>query len=147
MAVMNLVGLARCATVVVLGAGIMFEGSSASAQSSTADAMKAVDTGKDGTINLNEAKFAATAVIVKIDGDHNGILTNEELGGRVAVVDPLTPSGHRFMFWKTKGTLTKEEYLSLVETRFKPASPDDDGTLDAKELETKEGQALLKLLQ
>jgi hypothetical protein len=51
------------------------------------------------------------------------------------------------MFWKTKGTLTKQEHLDLVEGRFKPATPDDDGTLDAKELETAEGQALLKLLQ
>jgi hypothetical protein len=51
------------------------------------------------------------------------------------------------MFWKTKGRLTKQEYLDLVEGRFKPATPDDDTTLDAKELETPDGQALLKLLQ
>jgi hypothetical protein len=140
--------LKRCAAIAVLSGGLAltFDVSSALAQLSAADAMTTIDTGKDGTINLTEAKFAAAAVIVKIDSDHNGILTNEELGGRAGVVDQLVPTG-RFMFWKTKGTLTKQEYLDLVEGRFKPAIPDDDGTLDAKELETAEGQALLKLLQ
>ncbi len=140
--------LKRCAAIAVLSGSfaIALEVSSALAQLSAADAMATIDTGKDGTINLTEAKFAAATVIVKIDGDHNGILTNEELGGRASVVDQLVPTG-RFMFWKTKGTLTKQEYLDLVEGRFKPATPDDDGTLDLKELETSEGQALLKLLQ
>jgi Ca2+-binding EF-hand superfamily protein len=31
-------------------------------------------------------------------------------------------------------TLTKDEYLALVEQRFKAADRDNDGTLDAKEL-------------
>lgn len=141
--------LLRCAVVVVLGAsaGTVFECSSASAQSSTADVVKTVDTGKDGTISLNEAKSAAVIVIVKIDADHNGILNNEELGGQVELLDQLFSQGHSFMYWKAKRTITKEEYLSLVEGRFKSADPDDDGTLDAKELETESGQLLLKLLQ
>ena len=109
--------------------------------------MKTVDTGKDGTISLNEAKSAAVIVIVKIDADHNGILNNEELGGRVELLDQLFSQGHSFMYWKAKRTITKEEYLSLVEGRFKSADPDDDGTLDAKELETESRQLLLKLLQ
>jgi hypothetical protein len=44
-------------------------------------------------------------------------------------------------------TLTKDEYLALVERRFNAANPDRDGTLDAKELKTKAGRALLKLLR
>ena len=50
----------------------------------------------------------------------------------------------RFRFWKTKGTLTKDQYLELVETQFKTADPDNNGTLDAKELESKPGQELLE---
>jgi hypothetical protein len=140
--------LKRRATIAVLGVcvAIVLEASAASAQVSTADSMKMIDTGGDGTINLTEAKFAAAAVIVKIDGNHDGVLSNEELGGRATAVDKVAPSG-RFMFWKTEGTLTKQEYLDLVEGKFKPATPDEDGTLDAKELETEQGQALLKLLQ
>jgi hypothetical protein len=109
--------------------------------------MKTVDTDKNGTISLNEAKSAAIAVIVKIDADHNGILDNKELGGRVELLDQLFSQGHSFMYWKAKRTVTKEEYLTLVEGRFKAADPDDDGTLDTKELETESGQLLLKLLQ
>ena len=109
--------------------------------------MKTVDTDKDGTINLNEAKSAATVVIVKIDADHNGILSQKELGGRYSTLQTMVPTPNPFMFWKSKGEITKEEYLSLVETRFKIADPDNDGTLDAKELETETGQSLLKLLQ
>jgi hypothetical protein len=125
----------------------MLDWSPAMAQPSTADEMKKIDRNGDGLVNATEAKQAAAAVIVQIDADHNGVLTNKELGGRVTVVDQLTPTGHRFMLWKAEGTLTKQEYLDLVEGRFKPATPDDDGTLDIKELETPEGQALLKLLQ
>jgi Ca2+-binding EF-hand superfamily protein len=45
------------------------------------------------------------------------------------------------------GTLTKDEYLAVVEQRFNAADPDHDGTLDAKELNSKAGQSLLRLLK
>ena len=45
------------------------------------------------------------------------------------------------------GTVTKDECLAVVEQRFTAADPDHDGTLDAKELNTKAGQALLRLLK
>ena len=44
------------------------------------------------------------------------------------------------------GTLTKDEYLSIVEKLFKKADVDNDGTLDAKELRSKAGHALEKLI-
>ena len=45
------------------------------------------------------------------------------------------------------GTLTLDEYLSVVEQRFNAANPDKDGTLDAKELNSRAGRALLRLLR
>jgi hypothetical protein len=45
------------------------------------------------------------------------------------------------------GTLSKDEYLKVVENRFKTADPDNDGTLDEKELRSRAGQSLLRLLQ
>ncbi|MGA6965372.1 MAG: EF-hand domain-containing protein, partial [Xanthobacteraceae bacterium] len=45
------------------------------------------------------------------------------------------------------GTLSKDEYLKVVESRFKAADPDNDGTLDEKELRSRAGQGLLRLLQ
>jgi len=45
------------------------------------------------------------------------------------------------------GTLSKDEYLKVVEDRFKAADRDYDGTLDEKELRSRAGRALLPLLQ
>jgi hypothetical protein len=41
----------------------------------------------------------------------------------------------------------KDEYLKVVEGRFKAADPDNDGTLDEKKLRSRAGRALLRLLQ
>jgi hypothetical protein len=43
--------------------------------------------------------------------------------------------------------LTKDEYLAVVEQRFNAANPDKDGTLDAKELGSAAGKALLRLMR
>ena len=45
------------------------------------------------------------------------------------------------------GTLSKDEYLAIVEQRFKAADSDNDGTLTAKELNSRAGRSLLRLLQ
>ena len=45
------------------------------------------------------------------------------------------------------GTLTLDEYLAIVEQRFKAADRDNDGTLEAKELRSPAGRALLRLLR
>ena len=36
--------------------------------------------------------------------------------------------------------------MAVVEQKFKAADPDDDGTVDLKELESPAGQELLKLI-
>ena len=46
-----------------------------------------------------------------------------------------------------EGVMTKDDYLSDTERRFKSADAENDGKLDAKELDSKAGQALLNLLQ
>ena len=45
------------------------------------------------------------------------------------------------------GTLDKNEFLALVEKRFKAADPDNDGTIDAKELKNAAGRSLVPLLK
>lgn len=99
------------------------------------------DTDSDGTVDLAEAKKAASALFDKLDPDHDGTLDKRELAGRLtqkelAAADP-----------DHDGTLTKDEYLAVVEQRFNAADPDHDGTLDAKELNSKAGQSLLRLLK
>ena len=44
-------------------------------------------------------------------------------------------------------TLTKDEYLAVVEKRFKAADKDNDGTLSSWELHTPAGKALVRLLR
>ena len=79
--------------------------------------------------------------------EQNGTLTNKELGGRAEVMRQILPSPNPYKMFAVEGAMNRDDYLSLTETRFKLADPDNDGKLDAKELDSEAGQSLLKLLQ
>ena len=103
--------------------------------------LKTLDPDNDGTVDLAEAKNAASKLFDKLDRDHDGTLDKRELRGRVnakdfAAADP-----------DNDGTLDKNEFLALVEKRFKAANPDNDGTIDAKELKSPAGRSLVVLLK
>jgi Ca2+-binding EF-hand superfamily protein len=105
-----------------------------------ASALQTLDSDKDGTVDLNEAKIAAGALFDALDVDHDGTLDRKELKDRISAED-----------WKIADpdndkTISKDEYLAFVEVAFKRANPDNDATIDAKELKTPTGQALLRLL-
>jgi hypothetical protein len=99
------------------------------------------DTDGGGTIDLAEAKKAASALFDKLERDHDGTLDKRELAGRLTAKELAAADTDH------DGTLTRDEYLALVEQRFGAADPDHDGTLDARELNTKAGRALLRLLK
>jgi len=103
--------------------------------------VKTLDTDHDGTVDLAEAKSAASKLFDKLDRDHDGTLDRRELRGRLnakdfAAADP-----------DNDGTLDKNEFLALVEKRFTAADPDNDGTIDAKELKSAPGRSLVQLLK
>jgi Ca2+-binding EF-hand superfamily protein len=103
--------------------------------------LKTLDPDNDGTVDLAEAKNAASKLFDKLDRDHDATLDKRELRGRVnakdfAAADP-----------DNDGTLDKNEFLALVEKRFKAANPDGDGTIDAKELKSAAGRSLVRLLK
>jgi EF hand len=77
----------------------------------------------------------------KLDRDRDGTLEPSELRGRLSAAEfgASDPDKDK--------TLAKNEYLTLVEKRFKAADSDNDGTLDDKELHSRAGEALLRLLQ
>lgn len=99
-----------------------------------------LDTDNDGTVDLAEAKKAATNLFDKLDRDKDGTLDIKELQGRLSRNDfaGADPDNDK--------TLTKDEYLAVVEKRFKAADPDNDGTVSAAEFRTASGQALARLL-
>jgi Ca2+-binding EF-hand superfamily protein len=98
------------------------------------------DTDKDGTVDLAEAKKAASELFDRLDADKDGTLDMRELQGRLSrkEFDTADPDKDK--------TLTKEEYLSAVEKRFKAADADSDGTVSAAEFNTPSGRALVRLL-
>jgi Ca2+-binding EF-hand superfamily protein len=103
--------------------------------------IRMLDTDNDGTVDLAEAKKAASALFDKLEREHDGTLDKRELAGRLSAKEFAAADPDH------DGTLTKDEYLAVVEQRFNAANPDKDGTLDAKELNTAAGKALLRLLR
>ena len=85
-----------------------------------ASALQTLDPDKDGTVDLNEAKTAASALFDKLDVNHDGTLDRKELKDRISAED-----------WKVADpdndkTISKDEYLAFVEVAFKRANPDND---------------------
>jgi len=106
-----------------------------------ARSVEGIDTDKDGTIDINEAKAAAGTEFDKLDKDHEGTLDKKELGRRVSKKDWPAADPDK------EGTIDKNEYMALVESRFKAADADNDGTVSVKELGTPPGKSLNKLLK
>jgi hypothetical protein len=134
--------LSRRTMLLTLVIGTVSGGSlPALAKSRRTDPIRMLDTDNDGTVDLAEAKKAASALFDRLDPDHDGTLDKHELAGRLSAKELAAADPDR------DGTLTKDEYLAVVEQRFNAANPDKDGTLDAKELNSAAGKALLRLLR
>ena len=128
----------RVAILAVLAFGGMLAGGPAIAAPSRA--MRLLDSDNDGTVDLDEAKKAAGALFDKLDTDKDGTLDLKELKGRV------TDKEFKAADPDNDGTLSKDEYLAMVEKRFKAADPDNDGKVSAAEFKTAAGRSLSKLL-
>src|SRR5215831_17582081 len=103
--------------------------------------LKTLDPDNDGTVDLAEAKSAASKLFDKLDRDHDGTIDKRELRGRLNAKDFAAADPDH------DGTLDKNEFLALVEKRFNAANPDNDGTIDAKELKSSAGRSLVLLLK
>jgi hypothetical protein len=73
--------------------------------------------------------------------DRDGTLDARELKGRLSAKELAAADPDH------DGTLTKDEYLAVVEQRFKAANRDADDTIDAKEFGSKAGRALQRLIK
>ena len=134
--------ISRRVCVISLAVGtLLATGLPVSAKSKQNNLIRMLDTDNDGTVDLAEAKKAASVLFDRLDRDHDGTLDKRELAGRLTAKELAAADPDH------DGTLTKDEYLAVVEQHFKAANQDSDGTLDAKELATKAGQKLMRLLK
>lgn len=128
-------------SILLISAAFLAEGSDAVLAAPRGNPIKMFDTDNDGTLDIDEAKKAASALFAKLDRDHDNSLDKRELAGRLSARELSAADPDH------DGTLTLDEYLAVVEQRFKAADPDGDGKLDAKELGRPAGRALLQLLR
>jgi len=128
-------------TVMLAAIAATFAGSVPGLAASDYELLKGLDLDRDGTVDLDEAIKAASAVCDMIDRDGDGLLTRHELSGRLSVRELRAADPDH------DGTLSKAEYLALTTARFRAADSDADGTLTAGELRSKAGRALLRLLK
>src|SRR5262245_44061092 len=92
------------------------------------------------TLSLSRA-LRAGKMFDKLDKDGDGTLNSKEVGTRVTKTDFKAADADH------DGTLTKDEYFTIVEKLFNGADVDQDGALSAQELQSKAGRALLRQLQ
>jgi hypothetical protein len=134
--------ISRRTCIVSLAVGtLLAAGLPVSAKSRRINLIRLLDTDNDGTVDLAEAKAAASALFDRLERDKDGTLDKHELSRRLSAKELAAADPDH------DGTLTKDEYLAVVEQRFSAADPDHDGTLDAKELNSGAGRALLRLLR
>lgn len=132
--------LSRRQTMAVLVASLVGGTSPALARAKTPSPLAQLDPDHDGTVDFGEAKRAALDLFDKLDADKDGTLDIKELHGRLSRKDFAAADRDH------DGTLSKDEYLTIVERRFKAADPDGDGTVSEAELRTPAGRALAHLL-
>jgi|HubBroStandDraft_1064217.scaffolds.fasta_scaffold643886_1 hypothetical protein len=114
--------------------------SSAGAATPASAVVAKYDKDSDKTLDLSEVKAAAAAHFDKLNKDSDSTLDSTEVKGIIG------PAAFKAADPDNDGTLSKDEYLALVEKWFKKADTDHDGTLDAKELSTKSGHQLRRLI-
>ena len=130
--------LALLSVGVVLGGGGL--PAAAAPASKHGAAMRTLDPNGDGAIDLAEARKVAAALFDRIDHNKDGLLNKRELGGRV------TPQEFAVADRNRDGKLSKEEYLSVVESRFKAADAHNTGKVSERELFSRAGRPLARLL-
>jgi hypothetical protein len=128
------------ALILLLSAALIAGGAPVHARRSTASILQMLDTNKDGTVDETEARQAASALFDRLDTDKDGTLDANELRGRLSKQELQANDPDH------DNTLTKDEYLAIVEQRFKSADADHDGKLKIGELTSAPGAILVKLI-
>jgi Ca2+-binding EF-hand superfamily protein len=110
------------------------------ADPSSSEVVAKYDSDKDKTLSLDEVKAAASAHFDQLNKDGDSTLEANE------VKAILGPKAFTAADTDHDGSLSKAEYLALVEKLFGKADADHNGTLTAAELRSKSGHALRRLI-
>jgi Ca2+-binding EF-hand superfamily protein len=131
-----------CASVsaLVLAANLICALQAASADPASGQVVAKFDADNDKTLSLEEVRTAAGAHFDRLNKDGDSTLEANEVKG------VLGPAAFKAADTDHDGTLSKPEYLALVEKLFNKADTNHDGTLTAAELRTKTGHALRRLI-
>jgi hypothetical protein len=105
------------------------------------DPMEGIDTDNDGSISLDEANLAASAKFDSLDTSLDGKIDRNEMKGHISLATFREADVSRDKF------LNKTEYMALVTKRFKAADAKNDDKVDAEDLKTPAGRALLELIK
>lgn len=132
-------------TMAVVAAGLLTAAATvpAFAKAKSCKALNLIDPDNDGEMTLAEAQKRAGLVFDKLNKDKHkdSTLDAKELRGRMSAKEFKAANPDN------DGTIDKAEYLAVVAARFKAANPDKDATIECKELSSKAGQALWRLLK
>jgi Ca2+-binding EF-hand superfamily protein len=104
-------------------------------------AFKSLNTDNDRALDMAEVESAGAAIFVTLDTDKEGTLDAQELAGRLSA-DNLAA-----LDTDHNGKIDRNEYAKAVAIRFKALDSDGDGAVNERELDSPEGEALLKLVQ
>lgn len=126
--------------LLLLSVGLVVATSPLHARISSAAILHMLDTDDDATVDSAEAKKAAIALFARLDSDNDGTLDADELRGRLSEGEIIAGNPQH------NKTLTRDEYLAIVDERFKAADSNHDGKLDIQELSSLSGDAIVKLL-
>jgi Ca2+-binding EF-hand superfamily protein len=126
--------------LLLLSAGLVALTPPLYARISSAAILHMLDTDNDATVDIAEAEQAGTTLFDRLDSDKDGTLDADELSGRLTKeeIEAGNPNHNK--------TLTKDDYLMIVDLRFKGADSNHDGKLDIQELSSLPGDAIVKLL-
>ena len=111
------------------------------AKSGRMSLIRMLDTDNDGTVDLAEAKKAASALFDRLERDKDGTLDKRELARRLSAKELAAADPDH------DGTLTKDEYLAVVEQRFAPPIRIMTGRSMPRNCIPRAGRALLRLLK
>jgi hypothetical protein len=94
-----------------------------------------------GPDRMHAGDIDAGSIVARPDGVVHPVTSwpNRELRQRLDPKELAAGDPHH------DSTLTKSEYLAVVEKQFRAADPDNDATLDAKELRSPAGRVVIRL--